>query len=201
MPDIAAVILAAGQSQRFGADKLLHPLTLHGVTLPLVVHSLRPWLAVFGRVTVVVRPQSGALRSAVSEACGDAVHWVECADAAQGMGHSLAAGVAAHDHAAGWLIGLADMPALQAESIASVKAAIKAGAALAAPYCNGERGHPVGFGRIYRDDLLALRGDSGGRELLQRDVALIHRIEVADAGIFTDIDHLADLQALTGENQ
>jgi molybdenum cofactor cytidylyltransferase len=117
------------------------------------------------------------------------------------MGHSLAAGVAANADAAGWLIGLADMPTLQVEPIASVQSAIKAGAPLAAPYYNGKRGHPVGFSKICRGDLLALRGDSGGRELLQRDAALIRRIAVADTGIFTDIDYPADLQAITGENQ
>ena len=41
---------------RFGSDKLLHPLTLRGATLPLAAHSLLPWLETFGHVTVVIRP-------------------------------------------------------------------------------------------------------------------------------------------------
>jgi molybdenum cofactor cytidylyltransferase len=93
---IAAIVLAAGASRRFGADKLLHPLTLHDVTLPLAAHSLLPWLEVFGQITVVVRPESQALCSAVETALGArrsaAMRWLACADAAQGMARSLSCG-------------------------------------------------------------------------------------------------------------
>ncbi|MFO1431924.1 MAG: NTP transferase domain-containing protein [Candidatus Competibacteraceae bacterium] len=37
---------------------------------------------------------------------------------------------------------------------------------IAAPVWNGRRGHPVGFGRQCYPALVALRGDTGARELL-----------------------------------
>jgi molybdenum cofactor cytidylyltransferase len=193
---IAAVVLAAGQSRRFGADKLLHPLTLDGETLPLAAHSLRPWLAVFRRVTVVVRPQADALRAAIEQALGEqaaAIAWVACADAESGMGHSLAAGVGANRSASGWLVGLADMPAVPAAAIAGVRAALAAGAPLAAPARAGRRGHPVGFGAGYGPRLLALQGDAGARALLEQDAASIAYIAVAHDGIFADVDTPVDI--------
>jgi molybdenum cofactor cytidylyltransferase len=198
--DIAAIVLAAGASRRFGSDKLLHPLALHGVTLPLVAHSLRPWLESFAHVTVVVRPGSGNFCRAVEKALGanksTQIGWIECEDAAQGMALSLACGVRANLGACGWLIGLADMPGVPMAAIAAVRKALLIGAVLAAPTRNDRRGHPVGFASEYRDELLALRGDAGARRIVERDIARLAEINIEDAGIFADIDIPGDLLQL-----
>lgn len=195
--EIAAIVLAAGSSRRFGANKLLHPLTLHGVTRPLAAHSLLPWLEIFGKITVVVRRDSHALCNAAVDALGmssaTAIRWLVCEDAVQGMASSLASGVRANRNATGWLIGLADMPVVPADAIAGVRKALLDGADLAAPACNGRRGHPVGFSAHYLEELLALQGDKGARSLLERDKFCIEHINIKNDGIFTDIDTQSDL--------
>jgi molybdenum cofactor cytidylyltransferase len=200
MGEIAAVVLAAGASLRFGSDKLRHPVTRNGLTLPLAAHSLLPWLEAFGRVTVVVRPGAGAFCSEVETALGAArsapIRWVVCRDAADGMAESLACGVHANSDAAGWLIGLADMPAVPAAAITGVRDALLAGAGLAAPFCDGRHGHPVGFSARYREDLLGLEGDAGARRLLERDQSSVVHIKTGSDGIFADIDTPGDLQSL-----
>ncbi len=197
---IAAIVLAAGASQRFGSDKLLHPLTLNGVTMPLAAHSLRSWLETFGQVSVVVRPGADTFCCTIEMALGRRksaqINWIVCADAAQGMAASLACGVQANRDAKGWLIGLADMPTLPVAAIAGVRDALLAGAFLAAPSRAGRRGHPVGFASRYRDELLALHGDTGARRLLERDISHVVDIKIDDAGIFADIDIPGDLQSL-----
>ncbi len=197
---IAAVVLAAGASRRFGSDKLLHPLTLRGVTMPLAAHSLLPWLETFGQITVVVRPGAESFCSAIETALGgtrsEQIDWIECADAAQGMAASLVCGVRANSDAGGWLIGLADMAAVPVSAIAAVRNALLEGAALAAPSRAGRRGHPVGFASHYYDQLLDLQGDNGARRLLERDKSHVTDIRIDDAGIFADIDAPGDLQHL-----
>lgn len=198
---IAAVILAAGRSRRFGSDKLLHPVTLHGIRLPVAAHSLGPWLDVFEQVTVVVGPSSQPLRHAMKSALqqnAGRIRWVTCADADSGMGHSLACGIAANARASGWLVGLADMPSVPQSAISGVLQGLCSGAALAAPYKNDRRGHPVGFASIYRDTLMALQGDAGARTLLQQESKHILRTKTDDDGIFTDVDSPQDLEKLCG---
>ena len=204
MPDprkIAAIVLAAGGSSRFGSDKLLHTVSLNNVTLPLAAHSLLPWLKTFGRVTVVVRPASQAFCAAIETALGTnrsvAIRWLVCQDAARGLATSLACGVRANADAAGWLIGLADMPTMPAVAIVGVRDTLADGADLAATSFNGRRGHPVGFSARYYEELLALRGDSGARHLLERDIARLVQTEIHDDGIFTDVDTPGDLRSLS----
>jgi molybdenum cofactor cytidylyltransferase len=203
LPDpggIAAVVLAAGGSSRFGSDKLLHPVTLQGVTLPLAAHSLLPWLENFEQTTVVVRPGSEALRSAITAALGAnrsaSIRWLVCQEAAQGMAASLACGVRANREAAGWLIGLADMPAVPSAAVAGVRDALLAGAYLSATTHEGRRGHPVGFSHHYGDELLALKGDAGARHLIERDKSNLVQMEIGDNGIFGDVDVPGDLHRL-----
>ncbi len=202
---VAAIVLAAGASQRFGSDKLLYPVTLRGVTLPLAAHSLLPWVETFAQVSVVVRPGSNVFRSAIEAALGigkgganksAGINWIVCADAAQGMSASLACGMRANLDAEGWLIGLADMPSVPVEAITRVRKALSAGADIAVPARAGRRGHPVGFARQYRIDLLALQGDVGARRLLERDKSKVVNIEIEDAGIYADIDVPGDLRHL-----
>ena len=192
-------MLAAGASRRFGSDKLLHPVTLRGATLPLAAHSLLSWLETFVHITVVVRPGAESFCSTLESALGAnksaRINWIACADAAQGMAASLVCGVRENNDAAGWMIGLADMPAIPVAAIAGVRNALSAGAALAAPSRDGRRGHPVGFASHYRDELLALQGDNGARRLLERDISHVMDIRIDDAGIFADIDVPGDLQS------
>lgn len=198
MHHIAAIVLAAGASRRFGADKLLHPIGEGDAAMPLAARSLLPWLEVFHQVTVVVREDSGRLQRAVSDALGAEraahLHWQVSPDADLGMSASVAAGVSAHLTAPGWLIGLADMPAVPASVISSVGAAIAGGALIAAPYCKGRRGHPVGFSSHYLEDLLNLEGDAGARHILVRDAEWVHPVPTEHRGIFVDIDSPEDLK-------
>lgn len=158
---------------------------------PVALASLRALQQALPRTLVVVRPDNLALIVALKESD---VEVLIAADADAGMGHSLAAGVAATAEARGWIVALADMPYIETNSIALVLAALQDGAVMAAPSHQGLRGHPVGFDASFRDELMALEGDEGARSLLHRHANSLQLVECTDAGVLRDIDTLNDLR-------
>lgn len=184
---IRGILLAAGAGTRFGADKLLHPVA-DGV--PLAVAAARTLAAVLPGSLAVVRPGAPELARWLA---AQGLEVVVNPRAGQGMGASLARGVAAAREADGWVIALADMPWVQADTVAAVAGALAAGAVLAAPLYRGRRGHPVGIGREFLDELLALRGDAGARALLRREAGRLRELATADPGAVWDVDRPRDL--------
>ncbi len=114
-------------------------------------------------------------------------------DAQHGLGTSIAAGIQASQAANGWLIALADMPFIQPATLRTLWQALNQGAALVAPYYQGQRGHPVGVSAAFKADLLALNQDHGAQRLLQQQQALLQLIQTQDAGVVWDIDTPSDL--------
>jgi molybdenum cofactor cytidylyltransferase len=103
----------------------------------------------------------------------------------QGMGTSIAIGVAATANAHGWLILPADLPLIQADTLRCVAQALQTHTVVV-PLVNGQRGHPVGFGKVCRDELLALSGDQGAKSVMQRHAA--QTLELEDMGCILDVD-------------
>lgn len=181
------ILLAAGSAKRFGSNKLLHPLDGE----PIALRSARAFVAALPGAIAVTRPDS-PLKPRL-ERLGLRV--IECTRAEEGMGASLAAGVAACGDAAGWVVALADMPFIRSATHATIARAVAQGADLVAAGHRGERGHPVGIGRRFRDHLLALEGDAGARHLVRAHPQLLQVIECDDPGVLRDIDTPADLPA------
>jgi molybdenum cofactor cytidylyltransferase len=164
--------------------------------VPLAVRAARNLGAGPGPVIAVIPLARERLRAAL-EAAGCEV--IETDRTLGGMGASIAAGVEASAHAIGWIVALGDMPLVAPETVAAVRAAVEAGALVAAPYdAQGRRGHPVGFSAALRAELLALDGDRGARTILERHSGAIARIASDDPGIFVDIDTPEDLARFSG---
>jgi len=189
---VAAILLAAGSSRRFGGDKLRAPWRGR----PLWEHALAALTATpaVAETLVVVQPgfAAGPLppRSRL----------VENPEHAEGMGASLRTGVrAAGAGADAWLVALADMPALTPALIEALLACYRdAGRPIAVPVCRGQRGHPVVLGAGLREELLALTGDVGARGIIRAHPGWVAELETEDEAVLFDVDVPADLGAGEG---
>lgn len=182
-----ALLLAAGFGRRFGADKRRARLA-DGRTLLAV--SLANARAAFDEVRVVLRAQDDPAELGLPVE----IPLVRCLDADAGMGHSLAAGVASlRDCPADSVaILLGDMPWL-AESTLRLLASHGDAQRIVFPLLDGQRGHPVLFGRAFWPELLQLQGDEGARAVLQAHREAWHPLEVEDPGVLRDVDTPAAL--------
>jgi molybdenum cofactor cytidylyltransferase len=185
------ILLAAGFSRRFGANKLLQPLA-DGV--PLALTTARRLRAALPDVLAVVNPRDPELARLLTE---DGFPVTVCPRAQDGLGASLAWAIKYASRADAWIVALADMPYIQPETIARVADAIDQPTALAAPVFRGRRGHPVGFGRAYFEELARLTGDEGARSILRDHAERVRWLACEDPGILTDVDTLADLPSAT----
>lgn len=183
------ILLAAGFGRRFDPaglrNKLLEKMP-DGRTVAW--RSARTLAAGLPDSIAIVRPGMPEL---AEELRRGGCKVVEAPEAEAGMGAALRAGVAASADARGWVVALADMPWLSMELVRAVALTITSRDTIAAPWRDGQRGHPVGFGAAWKDELLKLDGDEGARALLKSQP--VTRILTEDDGAFRDIDKPGDL--------
>jgi molybdenum cofactor cytidylyltransferase len=192
---IVGILLAAGRGTRFGGDKLLAPLRESSLGLPagtaMGVAAAIHVAAALPDSIAVVRPGDARVADGM-RATG--LRIVECANAGDGMGASLACGVISTCDADGWIVALADMPWIAPATIRAVAGALARGADIVAPVYRGTRGHPVGFSRRYFAALCALTGDAGARSVLLAHPDELTLLDVDDAGVLADVDSASDLR-------
>jgi molybdenum cofactor cytidylyltransferase len=187
---IAALLLAAGRSARFGGDKLLAP--LHG--RPVLFWSAAAIATEVDTLYLVVPPGASARISAL-EGIPSVV--VEHAGHDDGMATSIGAGVAALPaDADAVVIALADQPLVSPVVVRRLCARWReGGAAAVVPRYRDGRGNPVLFGRATFRALTALAGDNGARTVLDALGDAVAEVPVDDT-IPADVDTPDALRAL-----
>jgi len=191
---VAAVILAAGESRRFGPEnKLLADVG----GLPLV---RRVADAVtegdISEVVVVTGYEAGAVEKALHEL---PVKFRYNANWERGMGTSIAAGVSAVGvDVDGAFIIPGDMALLASNILRKLVDAFEEdnGASIVVPItARGEQRNPVLWPRMYFPQLAALDGTEGAKKLLAEFAASCRRVTIGDDLLFADVDTPEDLSA------
>lgn len=213
---IGALVLAGGQSRRFGSDK-------RQATLPngklVIQQTLEKVLPVFDDVLVVLRKEDSELRQKL-EQLFPLTNYYHAPDSELGMGHSLANGVSQIDGWDGVFVFLADMPFLEVETLERLmgevsplraapsgrdegeadpgssrpsEASGENSSRIIVPSYENKPGHPVFFGSAFFDELSAISGDTGARSVVKNHDDAIKVVGVEDSGVLRDVDEEADL--------
>lgn len=177
--------MAAGLSRRMGADKLSLPLE----GKPVFMHVLsRVCDMPFGERLVVTNQEQIAQ---YAELCGFRV--VPSPDAALGMGHSVAAGARAVREDAQALMFLnADQPFISREIMGTLCDLFIEKNQIIVPCIKGKPSSPCIFPIRFREELGALTGEQGGRQVYRKHFEETYFAEQQNAELFADLDSPED---------
>ena len=193
---LGALVLAAGSSQRMGSR---NKLTEEIDGQPLVARVVSAFeAAAVERIVVVTGYQATRIETALAS---HRLRIVHNPSHAEGMGSSIARGIAALGDCAAVFIGLGDLPRLEPATISALRQSFTERDADASPDSihipthDGQRGHPVLFGATHFAALAALKEDRGGRAIVEQNAARVVEVQVASDGILVDVDTPADLRS------
>jgi molybdenum cofactor cytidylyltransferase len=205
---LALVVLAAGQSRRFGvANKLLTEINgqpMIARTLSALVGTGGTPLSEIDRAVVVVSPDCAPLQAAIGTVrTVIPIRIVINDSAATGMGSSIACAISElGGDVTGAVITPADMPSLARVHIQALLAAYVAldgRAVVHAVFSDGTPTSPMIWPRRCFGALAGLTGDVGGRSLLGTFDAL--GVRLGDDSGLADIDTPADLALWQGRSK
>ena len=190
MPEIFAILLAAGKSERMGTNKLL--LSFQGRPMILkVIDQVRE--SGIENICVVL----GAFMHDLLKIIGEIpVHIVYNSDFEKGMFTSVQCGFrhlpATADAA---VIFLGDQPMIPGEVTRSlVREYVRSGKGILIPVFSGKRGHPLLIDRKYAQVIDTLIPEKGLHTLLDKYPEDIGQVEVTVPGILRDIDTMRDYE-------
>lgn len=186
---ICGIILAAGEGKRMGKVKL---------TLPLGDKQLIEWvlqavkLAPLDKYFLVVRPEDKEMIK-IGESWGAEI--VLNPEYRSGMSSSIrkALDQISSEVVEGIFILLGDQPLINPSIIYKMlKAFIPGKREIVVPFYKDKQGNPVLFDNYWKEELMKLSGDVGGRVLIKAHPERIKRIKIPDESIFIDIDREED---------
>ncbi len=188
---IGALVLAAGNSSRFGSNKLLFKINGKSVlerTL-LALSGFKFW-----KTAVVVS------NTDFDDILGNHVEKILNKQISLGIGKSIALGtIYLREEVSGILIVLADQPLLTLDDIKKMTDVFLGDPTkIVACSVDGEIRNPIIFPTGYFDELIKLSGDRGARGLANSHIDNIVRVEV-DSSHLLDIDSIQDVPIIIKE--
>ena len=189
---LSAILLAAGESKRMGALKQLMPLGKNTLLEQAVDNILNSSV---DETIVVVGHRAEEVSKAIASR---PVKIMLNPNYQQGMSTSIIAGLTMVDpKAQAVMLALADQPLVESGTINQlIDAFNRHDKGIAVPTHRGKRGNPVIFSIKYKEELLKLKGDIGGREIIKNHPDDVLEVAVDSESVITDIDTQDDYQQL-----
>jgi molybdenum cofactor cytidylyltransferase len=191
---IAGIFLAAGQSTRFGSNKLLHDLDGR----PLVEYGLQA--AVDSRldeIIVVVGSEASVLENAIRDVAGarDKTRIVKNNHPERGMMSSLKLGLRALQPACdAAMVILADMPYVTSGLIDRLIEVFEEKDGIIIPECEGTLYHPRVIPKRLFPEFLGLEDTGSGQSIIDRHRENIVVLKTEKKTRFIDVDEPRDLE-------
>jgi molybdenum cofactor cytidylyltransferase len=160
---ISAILLAAGESKRLRMPKLLLPFgksTILEQTIDNLLNS---------RVDEVIVVLGYRAEEMMRKLANRPVKIAINPNYHQGMSTSIVKGLSlVNNRAQAIMVALADQPLINSQTINRlIEESLGYDKGIVIPTYQAERGHPIIFASEYKEELLGLKGDIGGRQTIK----------------------------------
>ncbi len=161
---VSAILLAAGESKRLRMPKLLLPFgksTILEQTIDNLLDSM-----VDEVIVVLGHKSEEMMRKLANRPVKIAINPIYH----QGMSTSIAKGLSlVNNRAQAIMVALADQPLINSQTINRlIEESLSYDKGIVIPAYQAERGHPVIFASKYKEELLGLKGDIGGKQTIKQ---------------------------------
>ena len=184
--NVAAIVLAAGQSTRMGEqNKLFLKVGEHSM-IQQVVANLAD--SAVDRVFVVTGHDRERVRE---ELQGASVTFIHNSEYAKGLSTSLRTALAQlPKKITAALICLGDMPFVGSANVNALISAFDLAnqQTICVPTFRGKRGNPVLWGRNYFQQIMEIQGDVGAKHIIGEYENCVVEVEMRNIGVLTDFD-------------
>ena len=180
--NIAVILEAAGDSRRFGSNKLLHVMDDGRPMIASILDAVRP-LEVYKKILVTQYDEVASLASDLEITMNDRPDL--------GISRSMQLGLEAAGDADAYMFCVCDQPWLKASTIERLIDAYKKGTAgIVSLAWQGKMCNPKLFSSKYKEELMGLSGDTGGRQIIAAHADDILLVEAESEEEVKDIDRL-----------
>lgn len=186
---LALIMLAAGNSRRFGSNKLFYP--IEGKAMYL--HILEKLFLVKERIESTEITCSVTVVTQYSQIAEKAVRLGAKVQLnphpEEGISSSLKLGLNVNEDADACLFTVSDQPWISQETILEmILKFVASEKGMACLWSDTKPGNPCIFSKCYYPELLSLEGDTGGKRIMKLHKDDVLRIPVTDARQLTDLD-------------
>jgi len=188
--NVTAIILAAGESKRMGRNKLSLPYK----GIPLIQYTFQLVDKIdFLKCIVVISPKN--VEELVGVSFPKEAKIIYNFHPELGQSHSVVLGTK-EAKGEGYLFFVGDQPLLTEEIIEEMLANAAADRIIYPLKEEGKTSNPTFFGRDFREDLIGIQGEAGGRQIREKYPQACYSFTPKDVKQLKDIDTMRDLEEL-----
>ena len=179
---VAVILEAAGDSKRFGSNKLLHIMDDGRPMIASIIDAVRP-LEAYRKIIVTQYDEVAGLAPDFDIVRNDRPDL--------GISRSMQLGLTAAGDADAYMFCVCDQPGLRTSTLEKLIEAYKKGTAgIVSLAWQGNMCNPKIFSSLYREELMKLEGDTGGRQIIDTHKKDLLLVEAESEDEVKDIDSL-----------
>ena len=196
IPKISAIIMASGKSERMGTNKLLleyRGMTFIENTLEKVLKENFYEFAIVVSDKKVKRKVQDYIKNLETDE--KKIYIVDNKKSEKGQSESIKIGLKTLGKCDGYMFFSCDQPFLTSDTIKKILKNFNP-ERITIPEYNGKSSLPVIFGENFKEELLKLEGDTGGKTVISNHPDKIRTVEIENSDEGKDIDTKEDYEML-----